>query len=54
MLNIPCHFNKEIYDMIDQFMGAKLVVNPLHVQDLMEAKTMFTFPLNDFKKMKIF
>lgn len=35
-------------------MGAKLVVNPLHVQDLMEVKTMFTFPLSYLKKIKIF
>jgi hypothetical protein len=35
-------------------MGAKLVVNSLHVQDLMEAKTMFTFPLTYLKKMKLF
>jgi hypothetical protein len=34
-------------------MGAKLVVNPLRVQDLMEVKTMFTFPLSYLKKMKI-
>jgi hypothetical protein len=35
-------------------MGAKLVVNPLHVEDLMGAKIMFTFPLSYLEKMKIF
>jgi hypothetical protein len=47
-LNIPRHFNKEFYDLIESFLGARLVFKPPHARGYMDDSDHIYTPINFF------